>query len=43
MPDRLHHVFEDLNRHLTERLDRITVAMVIDESVGLGDLLAVIR
>ncbi len=40
---RLHHVFEDLNRHLTERLDRITVAMVIDESMGLGDLLAVIR
>ena len=40
---RLHHVFEELNGMLTERLERITVAMVIDESVGLGDLLAVIR
>ena len=40
---RLHHVFEELNRHLTERLDRLTVAMVVDEQVGLGDLLSAIR
>lgn len=40
---RLHHVFEELNGHITERLDRITVAMVVDSALGLGDLLAVIR
>ena len=40
---RLHHVFEELNGMLTERLDRLTVAMVINESVGLGDLLSIIR
>ena len=40
---RLHHVFEELNRQLTERLDRITVAMVVDNSLGLGDLLGIIQ
>ena len=40
---RLHHVFEELNRHLTERLDRLTVAMVVNENVGLGDLITIIR
>ena len=40
---RLHHVFEELNRQLTERLDRITVAMVIDDRLGLGDLLGIIQ
>ena len=40
---RLHHVFEALNQQLTERLDRLTVAMVVDEAVGLGDLLCAIR
>ncbi len=40
---RLHHVFETLNSQLTERLDRVTVAMVVDEHMGLGDLLSVIR
>ena len=40
---RLHHVFEELNRQLTERLDRITVAMVVDDSLGLGDLLGIIQ
>ena len=40
---RLHHVFESLNSQITERLDRLTVAMVVDDTVGLGDLLAVIR
>ena len=40
---RLHHVFEALNSQLTERLDRITVAMVVDDHVGLGDLLDIIR
>ena len=40
---RLHHVFEELNGQLTERLNRLTVAMVVDSSVGLEDLLAVIR
>ena len=40
---RLHHVFEELNNHLTERLDRLTVAMVVNEQVGLGDLLSAIR
>ncbi len=40
---RLHHVFEELNRHITERLDRLTVAMVVDDTVGLEDLLRVIR
>ena len=40
---RLHHVFEELNRHLTERLDRLTVAVVVNENVGLGDLITIIR
>ena len=40
---RLHHVFEELNRHLTERLERLTVAMVVNENVGLGDLITIIR
>ena len=40
---RLHHVFEELNRHITERLDRLTVATVVDERVGLEDLLGIIR
>ena len=40
---RLHHVFEELNNLLTERLDRLTVAMVVDDRVGLGDLLCRIR
>ena len=40
---RLHHVFEALNSRLTERLDRLTVAMVVDEDLGMGDLLRAIR
>ena len=40
---RLHHVFEELNRMITERLDRLTVSMVIDGGIGLGDLLSVIQ
>ena len=40
---RLHHVFEELNNHLTERLDRLTVAMVVDDRIGLGDLLCRVR
>ena len=40
---RLHHVFEELNRHITERLDRLTVATVVDEGVGMEDLLGIIR
>ena len=39
---RLHHVFEELNHMLTERLDRLTVAMVVDEELGLADLMRVI-
>ena len=40
---RLHHVFEELNRMLTDRLDRLTVAMVVNEGLGLGDLMRVIQ
>ena len=40
---RLHHVFEELNSHITERLDRLTVATEVDEGVGLGDLVAMVR
>ena len=40
---RLHHVFEELNRMLVERLDRLTVAMVVDGGLGLGDLMRVIQ
>ena len=40
---RLHHVFEALNQQLTERLDRLTVATVVDEAVGLEDLLGIIQ
>ena len=40
---RVHHVFETLNAQVTERLDRITFATLVNESVGIGDLLAIIR
>ncbi|MBQ1245683.1 MAG: Rrf2 family transcriptional regulator [Clostridia bacterium] len=40
---RLHHVFEALNSRLTERLDRLTVAMVVDDTLGLGDLLTLLQ
>lgn len=40
---RLHHVFEALNGQITERLDRLTVAMVVDDTVGLVDLISAIR
>ncbi len=40
---RLHHVFDALNAQVTERLDRLTLAMLTDEHMGVGDLVAVIR
>ncbi len=40
---RLHHVFDALNAQLVERLDRLTVAMIADEHMGLGDLVAAVR
>ena len=40
---RLHHVFEALNSLLVERLDRLTVSMVVDDALGMGDLIEVIR
>ncbi len=40
---RLHHVFDALNAQVTDRLERLTLAMLIDEHLGLGDLLAAIR
>ncbi len=40
---RLHHVFDALNAQITERLDRLTLAMLIDGHTGVGDLVAVIR
>lgn len=40
---RLHHVFGELNDLLTERLDRLTVSAVVDESVSLNDLLVLVR
>ncbi len=40
---RLHHVFDALNAQVVDRLDRLTLAMLIDEHVGVGDLVAVIR
>ncbi len=39
---RLHHVFETLNAQVVERLDRLTLAMLTDSHVGLGDILTVI-
>ena len=39
---RLHHVFAELNGMLIERLDRLTVAMVVDEGIGTGDLIRAI-
>ncbi len=39
---RLHHVFETLNAALTERLDRLTIAMVTDDSTDLVTLLAIL-
>ncbi len=40
---RLHHVFDTLNTQVVTRLDRLTLAMLIDEHLGLGDLLSVIQ
>ncbi len=40
---RLHHIFETLNAQILERLDRVTVGMVVDQHLGLGDLLGVLR
>ena len=40
---RLHHVFASLNEQVVERLDKLTVSLLTDEHVGLGDLLAAIR
>ena len=40
---RLHHVFEELSGMLAERLDRLTVATVIDSSVELADILRMVR
>ncbi len=40
---RVHHIFDALNAQVTERLDRVTLAMLVDDRVGIGDLLAVIQ
>ncbi len=40
---RLHHVFGELNAQVVERLDRLTVALLTDDRVGMGDIMAVIR
>ena len=40
---RFHHVFGNLNEMLTERLDRLTVAMMISPDVPLEALLETIR
>ncbi len=39
---RMHHIFETLNARVVERLDRLTLALLTDDGLGLGDLLAVI-
>ncbi len=39
---RFHHVFGSLNDMLKERLDRLTIAMMIDGEVPLEKLLAII-
>ncbi len=40
---RFHHVFEELNRHITERLDRLTIRMMADGNIPLDDLLNTIQ
>ena len=40
---RLHHVFEELSGLVAERLDRLTVATVISDNVGLEDILRIVR
>ncbi len=40
---RVHHVFEALNAQITERLDRITLSMLVNEGIGVGDLVATVR
>ncbi len=40
---RLHHVFDALNARVVERLDRLTLAMLTDDHVSLGALLAIIE
>ncbi len=36
---RFHHVFDELNRHITERLDRLTIGRMADGNVPLDELL----
>lgn len=40
---RFHHVFAELNRLLTERLDRLTIRMMADQSIPLDELLSTIQ
>lgn len=40
---RFHHVFGSLNAMLTERLDRLTIAMMVNREVPLESLLETVR
>lgn len=40
---RVHHVFDTLNRGLAERLDCVTVAMLIDPNLAIADLVEAAR
>lgn len=40
---RFHHMFTTLNEMLTERLDRLTIAMMVDTELSIDDLLDTIR
>ncbi len=40
---RLHHLFATLNAVVIERLDKVTVGMVVDETISLGQLLDTVR
>ena len=40
---RFHHLFETLNGQLTERLDRVTIGMMVDGDLPLSDLLDIVK
>lgn len=40
---RMHHVFETLNRQFTQRLDRLTIAMLVDDDLESEELLRIIQ
>ncbi len=40
---RLHHVFGELNAQMLAKLDRLTLAMLTDSHMGVGDLVSALQ